>query len=176
MVSSYHKEPVVGLVGALPLIITSALVPLVPAVPAVPELPFAPEVPELPFTPEVPELPEAPLVPLLPAFPLVPELPVLPEVPLEPFTPDVPELPACPLVPDVPDVPDGVIAYEADTALVDQLLVPNNDPVTPCVTLIEPLNIAGPIFVRVDEPDTVSEPVIIWLPTNVFDPVVANIL
>jgi len=140
VVSSYHKDPVVGLLGALPLITTSVLVPLVPAVPDVPELPFCPEVPD------------------------------------EPLLPDVPELPACPLVPEVPDVPEGVIAYEADTALVDQLLVPNNDPVTPCVTLTEPLNIAGPIFVRVDEPDTVSDPVIVWLPTNVFDPVVANML
>jgi hypothetical protein len=140
VVSSYHKDPVVGLLGALPLITTSVLVPLVPAVPDVPELPFCPEVPD------------------------------------EPLLPDVPELPACPLVPEVPDVPEGVIAYEADTALVDQLLVPNNDPVIPCVTLTEPLNIAGPIFVRVDEPDTVSDPVIVWLPTNVFDPVVANML
>jgi hypothetical protein len=151
-VLSYHKEPVVGLLGALPLITTSALVPLVPAVPDVPELPFCPEVPD---EPEVPELPDVPLVPDEPDCPLVPELPAIPLV---------------------PDVPEGVIAYEADTALVDQLLVPNNDPVIPCVTLTEPLNIAGPIFVRVDEPDTVSDPVIVWLPTNVFDPVVANML
>jgi hypothetical protein len=36
-----------------------------------------------------------------------------------------------------------------------------------------PENTAGPILVNVDEPDTVNEPVITWLPTKLFEPVVA---
>ena len=44
-----------------------------------------------------------------------------------------------------------------------------------------PVNKAGPIFVNVFEPDTVREPVInrlpvtVWLPLNIFEPVVANV-
>lgn len=39
-------------------------------------------------------------------------------------------------------------------------MVPENDPVNPAVDVTLPLNIAGPIFVKVDEPDTTSDPVI----------------
>jgi hypothetical protein len=55
-------------------------------------------------------------------------------------------------------------------------LVARIEPVIPCVTFTDPLNTAGPIFVNVEEPDTVSEPVIVWSPTKLFEPVVAKIL
>jgi hypothetical protein len=41
---------------------------------------------------------------------------------------------------------------------------PLNEPVIPSVTTSEPENIAGPMFVKVEEPDTVSEPVIVVSP------------
>jgi hypothetical protein len=53
------------------------------------------------------------------------------------------------------------IAYEAVKAYEE---VPNSEPVIPCVTISDPLNIAGPMFVNVDEPDTVNDPVITALP------------
>ena len=49
------------------------------------------------------------------------------------------------------------MAYEAETAFD---AVPNNEPVIPCVTISDPLNIAGPMLVKVEEPDTVNDPVI----------------
>ena len=51
---------------------------------------------------------------------------------------------------------------------------PLNEPLTPWVILTEPENIAGPILVNVDEPDTVKDPVITWLPIKLFEPVVAK--
>ncbi len=39
-------------------------------------------------------------------------------------------------------------------------MVPENDPVNPAVDVTLPLNMAGPIFVKVDEPDTINDPVI----------------
>ncbi len=41
---------------------------------------------------------------------------------------------------------------------------PLNEPENPSIPITEPLNIAGPIFVNVDEPDTVNDPVITALP------------
>jgi hypothetical protein len=66
------------------------------------------------------------------------------------------------------------------SAFVARLDVPCNEPVNPFVPVTLPLNMAGPIFVKVFEPDTVREPVIttlplmIWLPVKEFEPVVAN--
>jgi len=52
---------------------------------------------------------------------------------------------------------------------------PNNEPVNPSVLVTLPENIAGPIFVNVPDPDTVSEPVMVILPDiNELDPVVIN--
>ena len=50
-------------------------------------------------------------------------------------------------------------AYDAVIAVFAQLLVPNNEPVIPSVTSNDPLNTAGPIFVNVEDPETVSDPV-----------------
>jgi hypothetical protein len=47
-------------------------------------------------------------------------------------------------------------------------------PVIPPVTSREPENTAGPMLVKVEEPETVSEPVIVWSPTNSLEPVRAN--
>ena len=38
-------------------------------------------------------------------------------------------------------------------------MVPENEPVIPSTTVTDPLNTAGPIFVNVEEPEMVSEPV-----------------
>ena len=58
---------------------------------------------------------------------------------------------------------DAVVVYDDDTTLLAQLLVPCNEPVIPLVTFNDPLNTAGPIFVNVDEPETVNEPVTLTL-------------
>jgi len=39
----------------------------------------------------------------------------------------------------------------------------------------EPDSIVGPMFLKVDEPLMVNEPLITWFPTNVFEPVVAKV-
>ena len=58
---------------------------------------------------------------------------------------------------------DAVVVYDDDTTLLAQLLVPCNEPVIPLVTFNDPLNTAGPIFVNVEEPETVNEPVTLTL-------------
>jgi hypothetical protein len=56
-----------------------------------------------------------------------------------PVTPDVPDDPAVPLVPDGVSANEAVVAKELDTAFRAQLLVPNNDPVIPLVTVSDPV-------------------------------------
>ena len=63
---------------------------------------------------------------------------------------------------------DAVVANDADIA------VPKRLPVIPSVMFNEPENIAGPIFVKVEEPDISNDPVIVWSPIKIFDPVVAK--
>jgi hypothetical protein len=58
----------------------------------------------------------------------------------------------------------ALAAYDADVA------VPENDPVNPAVDVKLPLNTAGPIFVNVDEPDIVNEPVI-----NIVEPLIVKL-
>ena len=151
--------------------------PETPPVPELPEIPDVPDEPELPVAPEVPLVPDVPLLPLIPEVPLVPdvpELPLVPEVPELPLVPLVPDVPLLPFAPEVPLVPDGVIAKlavvanELDTALVAQLEVPNNDPVTP-----PPLNRNDPVTNTLPLISTVSVGALLRIPTRL--PVTTNV-
>ena len=54
----------------------------------------------------------------------------------------------------------------ANEALVAVRALPESEPVIPCVTMRDPLKIAGPMLVKVDELDTSNDPVITADPLN----------
>lgn len=73
---------------------------------------------------------------------------------------------------------DAVVANELLIADCAQLLVPNNDPVIPPdITLNDPVISALPMTCNSTGKllDNISDPVIRWFPTNILEPVVANV-
>ena len=75
-------------------------------------------------------------------------------------------MPDPPIIYEAVDAKLELTAFKTYEAVVDVVALPLKLPVIPCVTIRDPLNIAGPIFVNVDEPEIVSDPVIIALPLN----------
>lgn len=97
---------------------------------------------------------------MLPDDPEVPDSPLVPDEPLVPFIPDVP------LVPDGVNAKLAVDAYEADTELCAQLDVPNNEPVMPCVAVIEPVTTNEPV-IMVDP--VIINPLVISNPPEIYE-------